>query len=283
MIKYKLGKLPKKEDKRNLPFGKYLKSDIAPAPLTADYSYGLKNWGMMLNDSIGDCTIAAAGHEIESWTQGKEIVPDSIIQKVYSDISGYDPSNGNNDNGCCELDVLNYWNKKEINGDKIGAFSEIDLTKPDQIKQGLYLFNGLYIGIQCPDSAQKQFENNEVWTVVPGATIEGGHAIILVGFDEKYFYGVSWGSLITIDPEFITTYMDEAYAIIDKDYLTGDKTAEGFDIETLVADIKAISDGTYNIDPNIINPQPLPTPTPGPVPQPKKLTWWQKIWKWLFN
>jgi hypothetical protein len=72
--------------------------------------------------------------------------------------------------------------------------------------------------------------------------------------------------------------MDESYVEIANDYITGGKTLEGFDVATLVADLKAISDGTYNVDPNII-PQPTPTP-PIPVP-PHQESWWQLIVDWF--
>jgi len=239
--KYQLGKLPKKHDDRNLQFAKYLKADVLPPlPDKVDYTDGISGWGMMLNDKIGDCTIAAVGHLIEAWTDGKEIVPDSTIQAVYSAISGYDPVTGNNDNGCAELDVLNYWQTTGVNGDTIGAFAEIDINQPIDIKTALYMFNGVYIGVNLPESAETEFENNQPWVVVNGSPIEGGHAIILVGFDNTYYYAVTWGAVVSIDPAWITKYMDEAYAIISNDYFSGTKTAEGFDIATLTADLKLI-------------------------------------------
>ena len=239
--RFKLGKLPKKSDSRNLQFSKYLKAGVLPhVPSTVDYSDKISQWGMMLNDTIGDCTIAAAGHLIEAWSDGKIIVPDPTIQSVYSAISGYDPVTGKNDNGCAELDVLNYWHNTGINNDKIGAFTEVDIKNTTDIKTALYLFNGLYIGVSLPESAPDEFHENVPWTIVPGSPVEGGHAIILVGFDRHYFYAVTWGAIVSIVPAWLTKYMDEAYAIISNDYFTGAKTAEGFDIASLTNDLKLI-------------------------------------------
>ena len=239
--RFKLGKHPKKQDSRNLQFSKYIKTTVLPpVPAVVDYSDKITQWGMMLNDRIGDCTIAAAGHLIEEWTDGKTIVPDSTITSVYSFISGYDPVTGKNDNGCAELDVLNYWHNNGINNDKIGAFTEVDIKKPVDIKTALYLFNGLYIGVNLPESAQNEFQENLPWTVVQGSPIEGGHAIILTGFDSKYFHAVTWGALVSIEPAWLSKYMDEAYAIISNDYFSGAKTLEGFDIASLMSDLNLI-------------------------------------------
>jgi len=48
---------------------------------------------MYSNDTIGDCTCAAAGHMIEAWTalaSGKTVtVTTAAVVKAYSAISGY--------------------------------------------------------------------------------------------------------------------------------------------------------------------------------------------------
>jgi hypothetical protein len=217
------------------------------------------------------------------WKRNNVAITDDEILKAYSDISGYDPTTGNNDNGCDMLSVQNYWRKTGIGNHVTGAYAEIDPTNEKEILTGLYLFEAVDIAVNLPQSAMDQFNAGEPWTVSGDNTILGGHSICIVGYDGTWYYIVTWGALVKVDPKWLFTYMTESYVAISNDYIIGGKTLEGFNTSLLVSDLQAISDGTYNIDPNIINPQPLPTPTPGPVPQPKKLTRWQKIWKWLFN
>jgi hypothetical protein len=237
----KLGKLPKKEDKRNLKFAKYLTRPLPTIPIKVDYTAGITAWGMMLNDQLGDCTIAGEGHFIEAWTKGKTIIPDSVIKSVYSRNSGYNPQTGQNDNGCVELDVLNDWRKNGVGDDKIGAFTEVNIKKEAEIKAAIYLFNGLYIGVALPKSAEDQFNAGKPWTVVKGSQILGGHCVVLIGYDEQYYYTITWGSIVKIEKSWLKKYMDEAYAIISNDYFIGDKTAEGYDLETLNTDLQLIS------------------------------------------
>jgi hypothetical protein len=262
----KLGRLAKKTDERTLQFAKYLKTDLPTAPANVDYSANIADWGMMFNDQYGDCTIAAIGHLIEAWTKGQTIIPDKDILNFYFAITG------GQDTGCNELDVLNAWANAGLDSDKIGAFAQVTPTNLDEVKQGIYLFNGLYIGVNLPQSAEDQFQAGENWTVSGDNTIIGGHAVILVGYDTDYVYLVTWGQLVKATWDWFTTYTEESYVLIDNDYFTGAKTAEGFDLDTLIGDLVAISDGTYNVAP-VTPPTPPVTPT--------HLSIWQDIEKWF--
>src|SRR5580658_8869232 len=59
--KAKLGKKAPKIDSRTLRLAKYLTA-VPPPPASCDWTKGVTEWGMMLNDALGDCTCAAIGH-----------------------------------------------------------------------------------------------------------------------------------------------------------------------------------------------------------------------------
>ena len=67
-MKYKLGKNPAVFDRRTLRFGDYVKPEVEPPPASVDYGARVDRWPMYDNDRYGDCTCAAAGHMIQSWT-----------------------------------------------------------------------------------------------------------------------------------------------------------------------------------------------------------------------
>src|SRR5579871_570535 len=79
----KLGKAPARHDPRTLQLAKYIPTGSIPAPPALDdWSKKVRNWPMMLNDSLGDCTCACAGHMIEQWTtyaSTQVIPPDNSI------------------------------------------------------------------------------------------------------------------------------------------------------------------------------------------------------------
>jgi len=78
------------------------------------------------------------------------------VLDLYERVSGYDPATGANDNGAVELDVLNQWRQVGIGGHKIGAFVAVSPSDAREVKEAIYLFGGVYIGISLPLAWQGQ-------------------------------------------------------------------------------------------------------------------------------
>ena len=218
--KMRLGKRSRRDDPRTLKLARYLlpgayTAAVAP-PSSCDYTRGAKDWGMMLNDRLGCCTISAVGHALQVWTANasKEItVPDSTILSYYQRWDGFNPRDASTDQGGVELDVLNDWRQQGFAGHTLDAYVSIGLGNREQGIEGkaqnpvpspqppdpstqtptacpdlalaIWLFGGAYIGVRLPITAQ----NQDVWDVPahPGPNDEpgswGGHAVQLVGYD----------------------------------------------------------------------------------------------------
>lgn len=247
----KLGKGPVKRDERTLSLRHYFPKLPTP-PTEYDCATGVLDWPMYLNDQIGDCTCAAAGHMIEVWTAIVEghptAVPNSEILSAYEALSGYDPSTGANDNGAVELDVLNAWRKGQIFSDyPLEAFVSVDTNRVDLVKIGTWLFAGAYIGIALPITAQSQ----EVWDVVPDAGPDGepgswgGHAVPVFGYNDKGVILCTWGQLKSATWAFWHAYVDEAYVAIPVEYdkLGTKPAANGFSEAQLLKDLAAFPKG----------------------------------------
>lgn len=225
----KLGKKAPRYDERTLHLADYLNTDVLPTiPSQMSWSAKVPQWYMMHNDTVGDCTCAAAGHQIMAWTANasSEVIPsDNDIIAAYSAVSGYDPSTGENDNGAVEIDVLNYWRKTGIANHKIDAYVALEPRNHAHIKASIYLFGGCYIGLALPLSAQ----NQRVWSVTRGPNAEpgswGGHAVPCIAFDQHYITVVTWGSLMKMTWSFWDRYCDEGYAILSKDFINSNSTA----------------------------------------------------------
>jgi hypothetical protein len=135
----RLGKRPRRLDRRTLKMARYLTvAGQAPPlqpPSKVDYTHGITDWGMMLNDRLGCCTIAAVGHAVQTWTAnalGRELtVPDSAILNYYQQWDGYNPAAPATDQGGVELDVLNHWRKQGFNGESLDAFAAVDVGAGD--------------------------------------------------------------------------------------------------------------------------------------------------------
>jgi hypothetical protein len=247
--KLKLGKSTARHDPRTLLLAAYVSHDLPTPPPLFDLTTKVKAWGMMENDQIGDCTCAAAGHLIMEWTAnaGKKMVTPSDKQIVgaYSAVTGYNPTTGANDNGAVEIDVLNYWRQTGIAGHKIGAYVALEPSNHNHIMDSVYIFEGCYIGVQLPISAQAQTQNHQTWSVPPGGTTGdgkpgswGGHAVPVVAYDSRGVTVVTWGALQKMTWSFWEAYCEESYAILSNDYLTKKKTTpQGFNMQQLQADL----------------------------------------------
>ena len=248
-LKLKLGKSVARHDPRALLLASYVTPALPAPPASFDLTSKVKAWGMMDNDQIGDCTCAAAGHLIMEWTAnaGKKMFTPTNKQVVaaYSAITGYNPVTGANDNGAIEVDVLNYWRQTGIAEHKIGAYVALEPSNHNHIMDSVYIFEGCYIGMQLPVSAQAQVQNHQPWSVPPGGTTGdgkpgswGGHAVPVVAYDGRSVTVVTWGALQTMTWSFWEAYCDEAYAILSNDYLKGQKTTpQGFSAQQLQADL----------------------------------------------
>ena len=242
----KLGRLPTKHDPRTLHLSRYMLEGLPPPPAAVDWMDKIGDWGMMGNDSVGDCTCACAGHEIEAWTayaSSEAVISTADVLAAYSAITGYDPSDPNTDQGAACLDVLKYWRTTGIGGHKIGAFVAVDPKSELQIKLACYLFGSVYLGVDLPVSAQSQ----DVWDVPEGGPVGdgapgswGGHAIPIQAYDLTGETVITWGSKQRMTPAFLATYCSEAYAILSQDFIAAGKAPNGFDLATLTTDLAAL-------------------------------------------
>jgi hypothetical protein len=184
-----------------------------------------------------------------AWTSSDatEFVPtDAQILSAYSEITGYDPKTGMNDNGAVELDVLKYWRNKGIAGKKILAYVKIEEKNFNQLKTSGWLFGGVYIGVSLPVEAQ----NQKIWDVTPGETPGswGGHAVPVVGYNAQGPVVVTWGESKQMTWAAYLAWCDEAYAILSGDWTGPDNlTPNGFDMVQLVSDLKEL-DGASSVE-----------------------------------
>ncbi len=251
-----LGKLAPRLEKRTLRMTKYLKAP--PAPRSQDWTGAETVWPMYLNDTLGDCVVAASGHMIEEWTAnaGKPFQPDNAqILKAYEDVGGYIPGDPSTDNGAVMLDALNYWRQTGIAGHTILAYVGIDPLKSGsfdgktwrslEIMDAIWLFGAAYIGLQMPLSAQGM----DIWTVPPGGAFGdgspgswGGHCVPVVSYSQNGLTVITWGQKMRMSWNFLHAYADEAYGVLSQDWIEANNQAPNhFDLVALKADLQRIT------------------------------------------
>jgi hypothetical protein len=242
----KLGKLPHRHDPRTLRLAKYLPAVLPDPPEPFAWSPRVPSWPMLKNDDVGDCTVAGALHLEQVWTaaNGRAYNPtDTEAISAYSAITGYRPGDDSTDNGAVLLDVLNYWRAHGIGGHRISAFAQVDAADPIHVMTAIWLFGGLYIGLELPTSCQDQ----TLWNCTdyrdgdraPGSW--GGHCVILTDYDAQGLTCITWGAKKRLTWGFLDTYSDEAWAIISPDFLNAQAQSPAlFNREQLLADLARI-------------------------------------------
>jgi hypothetical protein len=241
----KLGRKAVKTDSRTLALARYLTPALPAPPSAVDWTKGITNWGMMLNDTLGDCTIAGCAHAVQVWTAnngGMVTVPDSTVESYYEKWDGYNPKDPSTDQGGAELDVLNDWRQQGFAGNALLAFADPRPANLTEVRQSIALFGGVYIGLSLPLTAQ----NQDVWDVVAGGGADaeaaswGGHCVFVPSYDQNGFTCITWGQLKTMTVAFWNAYCDEAHALLAMDWLSVKGAPCGFDQAQLQADLKAI-------------------------------------------
>lgn len=250
MPELKLGKLPARTDAVKLKLATYLDTSVLPKP-PASFGHEnlVKSWGMLGNDVAGCCVWSGAGHETMLWNaeSGKPVnITTTSTLKNYSLVTGYDPVTGANDNGTDMQKAAAYRQKSGLlDADgirhKIGAYVALDPGNLTELWYGLYLFDGIGIGVEFPSQWMDAFNAGKAWGKVSRPKIEGGHYI--AGVDKRAGKPgiVTWGRNIPLTPAGYQQFCDETIAYLSEEKLTSGKSLEGFDLDTLRRDLALIT------------------------------------------
>src|SRR5271154_936561 len=186
-----LGKLSYEHDERTLMFDRYVSfAQVIPNLPGSIAVPQLAAWGMMLNDSLGDCAIASPGHMTMAWTSdaGKLFVPsDTQVLQGY-ETQGYVPGNPSTDQGCVILNVLKQWQKGKAGlfGQHCGPYAGINTQDVTAMKTGAWSY----------DPATDTGPN---WQVASW----GGHSVPIVGYDAGGAWVITWGAPLYVTWPFI--------------------------------------------------------------------------------
>lgn len=214
---------------------------------------GDNNFGMMANDSLGDCTCAAVGHAIQVVTGATEKVvtpTDAEVIKMYEQ-SGYVPGDESTDNGWMIQSALQYWQTTGLAGHKIAGMMALDPHNPAHVDLAIELFGFVDIGVLLPISAQSQ---NGIWTVPEGGPTGngapaswGGHSVVVTTRSPFRRELITWGQGgWRVSPNFWKDYVDECWCCFTFDWIErSGKSPSGFDKAALLSDMNALGLKTH--------------------------------------
>jgi hypothetical protein len=254
-VVFKLGKQPKRTDPRTLQLASYLSAKSGP-PAQVNWGTKVTSWGMLGNDTVGDCAWAGQAHADMLWSSNTEAAPVDLttteVLAAYSAVTGYNPKDngpkGNpTDKGTNLLDALKYWRSTGIDGQTITAFVEVQPKNLEHVKLAIDLFGCVYVGVELPDAVLPTASAVPPWTVSPNGTKENqpdpanGHCIIYAAYDTEGPTVVSWGQTITASWAFHSAYCDELYAMVSPDWFgAAGADPQGIDLAALTKDLTSL-------------------------------------------
>lgn len=257
MFPHKLGKRKPRVDARTPRIREFLQPVHLDAPSKQDWAAAgrVGYWGMMLNDSLGDCVIAAKGHAIILYTtltghHKNVILPDNVILQGYEAVGGYVPGKPSTDNGCDMLTAAQYYQSSGFGGHRISAFATVAPADIQEVQACINLFGLVDIGVGLPLSAQDQTGPGKVWDVPAGGAVGdgapgswGGHAIPVVAYDAaaKMYKVITWGVEQLMTERFFAAYCDEAYTYLSPDWIYAGLAPNRYELWQLGVDIGLVN------------------------------------------
>lgn len=244
MSTYKLGRIHDHNPPVVPDLATYATKPLPPPPTEVAVPGGnVSSWGMDLNDTYGDCTIAGVDHIDEADSaianEAYSAPPSAVIERTYFGLTG------GADSGLVLSAVLKAWHATGLFGQKLAAYAPVSAQNTTLVQQCIAWFGTAYIGVNLPAPAEKQFspDGTGVWDLTGTSAdhqIEGGHCIVPVGYSsDGSVQAVTWGAIVTITPAWWAKYVEEVWATISEAFVLRNGDARGLSLSTLQADLAA--------------------------------------------
>ncbi len=235
MLARKLGKKPAAFDPRTPRLATVLSVHLREPPPACDWGQHFASWPLWRNGDqlsnhgqtipgLGDCTAVSVASAIRVLTAargGEELLTDDQVVGIYQ-ANGYNPARPATDQGAVELDVLNRWCGAGYNvgrqaPDVLTGYGAVEPKNHDGVRRAIAMLGGLFIGLSLPEYAVSE---GAIWaTPKQPATIAGGHAVFVHGYDPDGLWLNSWGERKRMEWGFLDAFCDEAYGLLSRDWL----------------------------------------------------------------
>ena len=219
------GKLAPKPQPQAAIFDDLFRGGLPAVPAHSDWSGGLQQHPVFLNDALGDCTWAAQANRIrvstfQAW--GDEyVLPDDLIESGFLEMTG-----GDRTTGLFTTDVLTHFSTRILQfpgrqyGDLLHGWAAVDHADVLKRRLGVAYFNGGSLGMALPKMADALFSEGRNWDVPAGQSLTGawkpadGHEVWVVGQDANGLWVITWGRVVYVTNAWLAAYADELYVAV---------------------------------------------------------------------
>ena len=231
-----------------LALDKYVVADAPAVPDTVAAPGGnTYPYGMLANDTFGDCVPAALFHCDEGFFLRRGITPYPYqapeVLTAYFAMNGVQPgpAGSSSDQGTDPSVAMAFWRDKGLPGHKLAGFGQLPASSPN-IRRAIWEFGGVILAIALPDNWQS-FVNSEGVANFTGSVTPDqneGHGIVANGFTPDLFNIVTWGAEGTLDNAFAASVLEQVFVPLAVDALnSADVGPGGFNFAQMKADLPA--------------------------------------------
>lgn len=204
-------------------------------------------WGMLGNDTVGDCVEAGMLHAEESYRLRNGGWPrpwqTHNAISLYSTLGGYVAGDESTDQGTDPVAACKYWQSPGIFGHELAGFGVLDPTSP-HIRRAMWEFGAVLFAIALPTSAQPQGVNWRYAGNTHGQNAVGswgGHLVAGMGYTASVLQFISWAELGDMDNPFADAYLEQVLVPLTRDSLNAHLIGPaGFDFAKMTADLPTL-------------------------------------------
>jgi hypothetical protein len=235
---YKFGKKPENKLRACLAFSNFTNMGGITFPPARAWERNIV-LGMLGNDKIGLCVIAAIKHlrmTQRSVAQAGNPLLVTTEEAIadYKAITGYDGTPAT-DNGTDIGTAVDWYKAKG----EIVAEANVDLQNIDMVKACINTFGGLPIGFRVPQSMVDQLNAgvDPTFEFFPNDKYSGeDHCVNIVGYGKDGFTVDSWGNIYRAPWDFFFAYVDTVKLLVTPDWIKANgKSPSGMDMVGLLA------------------------------------------------
>jgi hypothetical protein len=252
----KLGKRAAVDDPRIPRMSVATQGKLPFPPANVNWYAAVGEWGMLGNDTVGDCVEAAGLHAMlqMSTYAGDRSIPTTADALKWYEATGWRPDDPSTDQGSYVLGpegMLPWWHLNDVpcggRTTRLDAFMQIKQKNVTEWRQGIWIFGGLLLGIQLPEAIVSGIQIPYVWSEF-GGPIAGGHEIWVPGYQQngssRLYDLISWGQRFRATEEFLLNCVDECVVIVDnREMNKRGVNAAGLSYTQLTNDLKLINRG----------------------------------------
>ncbi len=239
---YKLGALPPQfpGGLRDLTY--YVAGDLPAGP--PSLLVPTFDWGMLGNDTHGDCGVAGFVHGDEAaacMIHANQMPLTEWWPSTQEVLDYYFTYTGGQDSGLVLSQFLQYVRANGMFGKKVIAYAPVAVHDVNTLRTANWLYGFVYCGITVTGAMQQASLAHQPWTTALLGQVIGGHCVPIVGYDDEYVYVITWGMVQAITWPMWHSISTEAWAVITEEINDAQSDGRGVVLSALTADLDKLA------------------------------------------